>query len=71
MYVCTIMLQRSHLQEVITMGLEMGTAEGNTHNKMNISYLTTSSKKKKASAQQIYSLYCTLLATQVKKKRSF
>lgn len=48
MYVCTIMLQRSHLQEVITMGLEMGTAEGNTHNKMNISYLTTSSKKKKS-----------------------
>lgn len=69
MYVCTIMLQRSHLQEVITMGLEMGTAEGNTHNKMNI-YLITSSKKK-ASARQIYSLYCTLLATQVKKKDPF
>lgn len=51
MDVCTIMLQRLHLQEITTTGLWMGRAEGKTHIKVNISYLTISNKN--ASAQQI------------------
>lgn len=50
MDVCTIMLQRLHLQEITTTGPWMGRAEGKTHIKVNI-YLTIDNKN--ASAQQI------------------
>lgn len=51
MDVCTIMLQRLHLQEITTTGLWMGSAEGKNTPKSNISYSATGNKN--ASAQWI------------------